>query len=360
VSRNTTTQKIRRDEAGFAAIIIAIVLVLVLSLLTIGFAELMRKETRSALDKHLSSQAYYAAESGVNDAARAINAGFNVAKQTCDHTSTPSQPGDSFLDSSTVGNASDGTGYTCLLIDPAPPTLEFSAVDTDDSKSFIMTGVDPANPTSQVLIKDLNISWDDANGGTSFVPGASHKFNPAASWPYAPVLRVSLTPLASGGISRNGLIANTVNTFLYPNASGASVTTPDQFPTYIDGSDLRLGTDSGEIIDGNCNANSEPRKCNVRISGLNQSNFLVSLRSVYAKSRVTITATGYDGQQLRIRNAQTLVDSTGKAQDVLRRIQVRIPSHNSYDTASFGLDSMAGICKQLQLTPTTGAEGCTP
>ena len=59
------------DQRGFAAIVVALVLILVLSLLTIGFAELMRHEQRSALDKQLSSQAYYAAESGVNDAVSA-------------------------------------------------------------------------------------------------------------------------------------------------------------------------------------------------------------------------------------------------------------------------------------------------
>jgi hypothetical protein len=169
---------------------------------------------------------------------------------------------------------------------------------------------------------------------------------------------MSLTPLASGAITRNALISSSVNAFLYPNKGGPAS------PRYTYGADLRTGTDSGEILDGNCNDKNQPRTCNVRITGLNQSNFLMDLRSIYAKSRVTISATGYDGNQIRIRNAQTLVDSTGKAQDVLRRIQVRIPSHNSYNHSDFGVEAMGDICKQLSLTPTASpalsTEQCTP
>jgi hypothetical protein len=51
---------------------------------------------------------------------------------------------------------------------------------------------------------------------------------------------------------------------------------------------------------------------------------------------------------LNLKGAQTLVDSTGKAQDVLRRIQVRIPTNNGYDIPD---GTHADICKQYDLEP---------
>jgi hypothetical protein len=54
--------------------------------------------------------------------------------------------------------------------------------------------------------------------------------------------------------------------------------------------------------------------------------------------------------QLNISGAQTLIDSTGKAQDVLRRIQVRVSTHDSYDIPS-GTAAAGSICKQISVAP---------
>ncbi len=94
-------------QDGFASIVIAIIMVIVLSLITVGFAQLMRTEQRSALDKQLSSQAYYAAETGVNDAAKALNAGYAGVKTNCAPLPTSTTvPGGQFLTNNIVGDAS--------------------------------------------------------------------------------------------------------------------------------------------------------------------------------------------------------------------------------------------------------------
>ncbi len=112
------------NEEGFAAIVIAMVLIVILSLLTVGFAQLMRHEERSALDKQLSSQAYYAAESGINDAAAVISNNPLVSKTTCGPTT-----GVGSLFPNNVVGVNTGSSYPCLLIDPTPLTLDYT-VDT--------------------------------------------------------------------------------------------------------------------------------------------------------------------------------------------------------------------------------------
>src|SRR4051794_12557602 len=57
----------RFGEDGFASIVIALVMITVLALITVSFAQLARREQQSALSKQLASQANYAVESGIND-----------------------------------------------------------------------------------------------------------------------------------------------------------------------------------------------------------------------------------------------------------------------------------------------------
>src|ERR1700761_8288581 len=61
-------KRIRRDEQGMVSILVTMIMVIVISLIVIGFAEVSRRNQREALDNQLSTQAYYAAESGVNAA----------------------------------------------------------------------------------------------------------------------------------------------------------------------------------------------------------------------------------------------------------------------------------------------------
>jgi hypothetical protein len=339
------------NEQGFAAIVIAVVLVLVLSLITLGFAELMRHEQRSALDKQLSSQAYYAAESGVNDAVKAISAGYDKVKDDCAPLASAKDPGDSYLLSNDVGADTDtNVKYSCLLIDPAPKSLEFGSVDTEQSKGVELTSADASDP-----IRTIVVSWQDAGSGTTFRPGAGSAFPPISQWGATTgILRVGLTPLVPGSISRDALATNTFAAFLYPNSGSGSPI------SYGYSNDTGGGT--GAIINGRCNLNNTPRYCSVAITGLNQRTYFLNMRSIYRSAHVTVQAYGGNGvvstaNLLSVKNAQTLIDSTGKAQDVLKRIQVRVPSRNSYTHPDYTIESAGSVCKQLQVYPGFGLRG---
>jgi type II secretory pathway pseudopilin PulG len=348
------------DQAGFAAIIIALVLILVLSLLTVGFAQLMRHEQLSALEKQLSSQAYYAAETGVNDAVRAINDGYNATKNSC----SPPKPADSDyspdLTDNTVGGSSGPTAaeYTCLLINPTPPQIHYTP-DTNASKVVYIEGVDK-NTDAPINIQTIGISWEDANGSQTFAPACgSGDFQPLSNWSYPGILRFQLIPLAQ--LDRNDLIENSYTAFFCPTPTSSGRTWA--ISPYTTGSDYGSATGltkSGVVVNSNCDSDPatyttlEPNYCNVEITGLgvlNETAFFLNMQSIYKDTSVTITA--YDGApspstQLDISGAQTIVDSTGRAQNVLRRIQVGIPSKNGYWIPS---GTHGNICKQLQLEP---------
>jgi hypothetical protein len=362
---NISVRSKQLNQQGFASLVIAIVLIIVLSLITVGFATLMRKEQRSALDKHLSSQAYYAAEAGVNDAAKAINAGFSGEKTACkpfDNTDT--RPGVQFLRQNQVGSASSGVKYTCLLMNPAPNSLEYGDISDVQSTSAELSSFD-ATGLNAVPLSSLFVSWQASGGDLPFVTGqdTNHTFYKADNWPYTPVLRITLTPLRSSCVQRQCMQDNTFTAFLYPNesatATGADTANPGYNTIQYGPS---TGTDQGSIVNGKCNNNSVPLSCNVEITNLDLSvNYLITLRSVYGGARVHIAGHDRSSNYVRFKNAQTAVDSTGKAQDILRRIQVRIPSRNEYPHSDYGIEAMAGICKQLELYPDSSSKNnCTP
>ncbi|MDB5184303.1 MAG: clumping factor [Candidatus Saccharibacteria bacterium] len=360
----TTSGKCMQSrETGFASLIIAIVMVTVLSLLSIGFATLMRHEQQAALQQQLSKLAYYAAESGINDGIQAINAGFTTAKPNCDPVS-----GNQYLSNNVVDSSSSSSvKYSCLLIDPAPPDIKFSSVgrDDDDGKVMAITGVDASN--NPKVIDKITISWSGEGLGPNFVPSSwfsNGTFPTDSNWKDSSgnaavgVLRSQIVPLGTGSLTRAALTDNANTSYLYPNPAATGFTS-----TYSSPYSESKGTNAGKIYDGHCSAQKGPYYCSYTISGLaanNASSYLLRLDSLYHKSNVKIEVfDGLSGSQLRISGVQTQIDATGDARGTLKRIQVRVPTRSATYYPQSGIESMAGICKQLAVSPTYNNQNCT-
>ena len=112
--------KYHNEETGLVAIVVSMLIMIIMSLTVFGFTKIMQREQRQAVDKQLSTQAFYAAESGINDAVAKIHdpaviaAGGLQDKKKCDTSSNVvTNP------SGLVGaiDATNNVGYTCLLID---------------------------------------------------------------------------------------------------------------------------------------------------------------------------------------------------------------------------------------------------
>ncbi len=351
--------EINRREAGFAALVIAIVLVSVLSLITVGFAELMRTEQRNALDKQLSSQAYYAAESGINDAIKAINAGYDVAKNDCGNgsldTSTPTLTNAArYLSNNKVGNDETGASYSCLLINPSPSQLVYSP-DTFTPTVSEFTARNSSGDA--VTIGSITFSWTDEHGGVNPTNDdcSAHKFGPAGSgagqWDYTGLLRVQLVPL--NNLDRDSLMKNSLTAFMCPTTRSSV-----RSVSYAAG----IGQSGGALIEGGCNTTS----CSASINGLggagltDQTTYLLIIRSIYKKVTVSVTAQDTSSAAVKLTGAQTVIDSTGKARDVLRRLQVRVPKQNQFYLP--GGTGGGTLCKQVNAypEPMTTTNTCQP
>ncbi len=338
------------QQQGFVSIIVAMILLVLISLITLGFAYLVRQNQRAALNRQLSTQAFYAAESGVNDAAKKISNGTISDVTDCANTNTIGTPQ---LDGNNVA-------YTCVLVNTRPDSLVYDSISTDSSTVAHIT-------TGGTNITSLQISWQDTGpspGAVPFAPTAGgFKFPQRPATACAPpdcvsgtvnfpdhigVLRTTVIP-ADGALTYDNVLANSRNFFMYPMDADDAEGNP--------GSVSMAGAD-GVFGDGECNEGNTPRMCSVIINGLASSDLFLRLRAIYKPVAVTVVA--YNGSApVPISGAQAVVDSTGRAQDVTRRIQVRIPLAPAYLFPEFAIESANTFCKRMTVWG-AGAEGSRP
>ena len=246
-------------------------------------------------------------------------------------------------------------------MNPSPPNLKYT-VSYDQPTVAEMVGCSTsgsANGTcSPTNVNNINITWSDPpNDSFGLAPnGSCSDLNPESGgttqWKSQNVLRVELIPLISGmSLSRDSLIGDSYTAFLCPNNQAPSAQSVNI--------STDMGVASGEVLDSYCtpiSGTSAPYDCsvNLNVSSFTTSQFVLVVRGMYGTSTATISVNGgstpIDTNPLDIADAQLLVDSTGKSQNVLKRIQVRIPETNTY-TLPDGVEQ-GEVCKQLDLLPT--------
>ena len=322
-------------QAGFVSIIVAAILMVLLSLVTIGFSQIMQREQRQALDRQLSSQAFYAAETGVNDVYNAIASGATIPeeKTDCDVVAD--------WNSGIIDPEEPGVAYTCLKYDQTPTDLVFTdSITTEGSKIF------PIQPEEAgANVATTTFAWNGTQGSTVVNSNAcSGDLPPAFAAGSVPMLRMDIIPVpTSGAISRDGLINSTANLYLNPvnNSCGASSI---DFSSYN-------GANTASVVDVDCRTNG----CSLEITGMSASDrYYIRVRSVYTNVgtlTVNATSTSVTPGTFEFKNAQTVVDATGKANDVLRRIEVRLSNAPDYRVPEAVIEASDGVCKLIQIAP---------
>ena len=328
------------QERGFVSIFSVLIIMSILTLVAIGFSNITRTAQKRTLDSQLNTQAFYAAESGVNEAKKALLVNPLVSKTGCEGHTTPSVPGtfDSYtLDPTLV------TGFTCVLINPATD-LQFDSVTTEGSSSPKTGTIE----SSSGNFAQFTVSWTGPDKTSVAIPSPAVGSFPrvletAATWGNKlGMLRIDLVPI-DGSLSRDTLALNTISFYLYP-------TTTSTAPV--------LGAFSGTrnqagLLFVRCAAATSPCSATVNLNPIS-SKFYVRVQSLYNPvSSVGITDfKSNSGTALNTKSSQVVIDSTGKANDVLRRIQVRIPQNgNNGFSTGFAIQSGDSICKRLQVGP---------
>lgn len=321
-----TSRRLHANQVGLVSIVVTMILILVISVITLGFAKVVRREQRIQLDRQLSSRAFYAAESGINLAADKIKNGYTEPKLYCG----PDISGPVQITDAEYQIDGNDTRLTCLTINPSPELLKYNGINTTSRVIPMDAGAS--------TIDGLTIHWQSTTmpvipagctGMSGFPKGTS---NPGETWGCGyPLIRVDLVP-TGGNFSRTDLQNNLFTAFLYP----------------LDGS----GTDTMSFTDGGsgnkgflAGARCGAIWCEMKITGLPPSNgYTARVMSLYGSANLEICATSA-GLCTPLKGAQTIIDSTAKAVDVLRRVQVRVPSANEAVVPDFTIFNTGDLCK---------------
>lgn len=338
-ARPKTVRSLKGNESGLVAIMVTMIIMGLLTLVTIGFSRLMLREQRQAIDRQLGTQAFYAAESGINDA---IKSGAAL-KNNCDQLQINGNNVDNNL------SATDLVSYSCVTVESGIGDIVFDSVSTSESTAF------PINANN---VGTLTFSWQDVNDGQIFEDGTIFPRLPTtAAWgARTGVLRVTLVPVAATGFNRGNLQALSRTYFLYPSITAGGTIAYSAAGGFAPGyyAGAQAESSNGQIVSGQCDAADTPRMCNVTISGLGATGaemYYVRLKAIYQPVKVAIQGTDPGGANISLPGAQYVIDSTGKANDVLKRIQVRIPLTSSYSLPEYTVDSASTICKRLIVNP---------
>jgi Tfp pilus assembly protein PilV len=332
---NTTRSDIDLRQAGMVSIIVTVILMFVISITVLGFAQIIRRSQREALDAQLSAQAFYAAESGINDARTAIanNGGVVESKTDCKNA----DPTSIYKDLDGIVDQADNVSYSCLLVDPAPTDLSYPLSASNGSE------VIPVN--APAAIDRINLSWTrDPNWSApdASCPAQGLTDLPTkACWnsPYA-MLRVDLVP--TGDLARSALLADTFTAFVSPKGAGGTVGYTGS------GANIHGGAaNQGARPSASCSASS----CTIAITGLSASQYYLRVSLMYNNETVLTVSAERGGVDQPLSGAEAVVDATGKAQDVLRRIQVHVPLSSNAIHSDYALETTDDICKNFTTFP---------
>ena len=339
ISMSGKSMKKLSSEKGMASFLIVMILMVIITLIILGFSQVTRRNAREALDRQLSTQAFYAAESGINATTAAIRSyvtasGFSAmpSKTSCQHDYDPTQPGGVGAAITDLGSA---TRYTCVLVNPNPTTLKY---DTSQQNSTIV----PMNTSGNLTT--LKFQWNVQAGGvdTTCTGANARVFPQPPAWNCDfGILRVDLVddPVANLG----NLPLNTITMYLTPLGTHSGTLAVPNFT----GDKAYVASASG------CSTGI----CSVTITfagPASSSSYYARVSTIYRDAPITISGT-IGAAPATFSGSQAIVDTTGQAQDELRRVQVRVALTSTPDPGSIpanALSSGADICKRFTILPT--------
>lgn len=373
--RQRSNKNIRQQ--GVVSLFIVLFTALLMTVVTISFVQLMTSDQRQATYNDLSQSAYDSAQAGVEDAKRAL-----LMEQDCNGKNTkqcqdvraaissgqcntlsaifgnPTDPETKIQQS--AGDAKLDQGYTCVKIQTNTPDFLGSL---DPSLSPLLVPLRGTDSVSKVIV-----SWAlNKSGGSIDLPPPANPTLPALSaWPKnrPALLRAQLID-GKGNFKLsdfdNGGSSDTL--FLYPSVAGNT--------TVSFGLDSRRSTPVGNVpqpVKCSPNAGSGAYICQVTlqlpsdINAESQTAFL-SLAGLYNATDFKVELQhGNEGSPVSFDHVQPEVDSTGRANDLFRRVVSRVEMGGSFNYPQAELEVTGKLCKNFSVTtdPADYSSQCTP
>ena len=346
-------------ESGVVSLFTAIFFTILLTVLTTGFIRIMINENQQANDDDFSSRAYYAAESGVEDMKRALAQYYpnDIAKLNATVCDPP-------VGYSNVVSSALGVSYPCKLLNFNPPSIEATLPADGSSMQWRLRS------QNDVPFNAVRISWhslsetvDGANvtfRTTNTIPTYGNWNN--AGTPFPAMIRSQVFGYTTAGpVNDADLKANNYNGFLNPTstANGNAMDISTALNGATTPTDVLCTTNTATYAGYACQAtiNLAP------IGSFSGKTMFLRLKSLFDTNGTKVKIELMNGSNVvNTSDAQAIVDVTGRAGTLFRRVQSRVslPGTASSDLMpEFSLESGDNICKRFELTDTTETlNGC--
>lgn len=372
----------RYRQNGAVSLFVVIFAALLMTVVTVSFVQLMVKDQEQATASDLSQSAYDSAQAGVEDAKRLLLAlqacGDSTDAQCVRYRQAVQDANCSTLSDAQIVEASDGEtmieqssgdvlldqAYTCVKID----------LDTEDYARTLPRNTSLIVPLKGVAeFNRVEISWftsSDARGNTVTLNGAGQVPLPpldttkwAATTPS--LLRTQLIQTGESFQLDDFDDASGASTvFLYPGAIGSNT---GDFSLNGRRSPLTAPTP----VRCEPNFNSGVRyACKMTLtlpapkngSLLNRGAYL-RLSTLYNDARIQLRLVAVDDSYVDFKAVQPAVDSTGRANDLFRRVRSRVELTGSMPYPEAAVDIAGNLCKNFFVTDNPGDYSntvCTP
>lgn len=285
----------RRDQRGLASVVTVTVMIVLITLIALGFARLMDRSVKNSQNNQASSAATYAAQSAINDVAGFIKANPAAYSSKCVGANSligdSNNPGPFYNDANLSGSSDRNIQYTCLLLNQTPNDLVYQALPSTKSRVIKMTTSAFTGALDKVMI-----SWQPTNNSINNYPPSGNKLYDESTWNdtfnnYVPMLRVTLYPIPVGG-SLSNINANARTFFLYPQKPVGLV--PVQSYSAIKNGDIIPVNCTTNLSGGSFNGTAD-YTCNVILNNLSTSTlpdkldyFYVRITPVYKIGRAHV------------------------------------------------------------------------
>jgi Tfp pilus assembly protein PilX len=388
------------NQQGVVSLFIVLFTALLMTIVTISFVQLMTSDQRQATNSDLSESAYDSALAGVEDAKRllllqqdckdgtagptancaavasALTLGKDETQTSCDtlakagivagdsnETILQQQSGDRKLDQA----------YTCVKIKTDTPNY-LGTMNAGDLSVLV-----PLRATQE--FNRITVSWDlSKDGGPVDLPAAGSTGLPkmgASSWPQnrPALLRTQLiNGLATGSNfhlsdfdpSNKDAYKFSATLFLYP-VLGSPKAPTSSFNFTLDS---RLGGAGNQPYSVLCNPAvvSGGYTCTAdldlptKIPSDSQVSFL-NLAAFYNATDFKVELRDASGNIVPFHGVQPEVDSTGRANDLFRRVVSRVEMGGSFNYPQAAIETTGKLCKNFFVTTEQSDyddSGCKP
>jgi Tfp pilus assembly protein PilX len=401
---NMNTHRRYWSQSGAVSLFVVIFSALLLTIITISFVQLMVKDQRQATANDLSQSAYDSAQAGVEDAKRlllldqscrngtaapTVNCGqiaaalalvpgtLQTACNTLGQSGIVNQTGgETIIQQTTTDNAAKlDQAYTCVKI--AVDTADYlGQLQNDESVIIPLKGDRAFSKIELSWFSDqdlsgagnMNIAFPDTGANVTLPRvGSKWKTNSPA------LMRAQLIQLGgtfklsdldtSAGGGRSD--ANTL--FLYPSVAG-----------------LPPGVDKDFLVDVRRDPSNAPQpiQCKASLAGggyacqvslkvpdpvdgnVNNRNAFLRLSALYNKAHFQIKLKDSAGGDVKFSGVQPEVDSTGRANDLFRRVVARVELRGDFAYPNAEINLTGNLCKNFSVTDTnagyTSSATCLP